>query len=103
MPRLGDKLADRQLAILDAASTLTTASAHRVRISLATLIGVLGTRGALHSEAGRPLLLFLLRQAALPVDEASLKPRRAVEATGPAETRDVSAKVRMHQSVVLSN
>ena len=61
--RLGDQLNGRQDRLLLAVSHLLAVPSYRVRLALAQLIGALATRGYLAGEAGRPLLLFLMRQA----------------------------------------
>ena len=68
--RLSSWMDTRHVAIIAAIGGLLPAGPHRVRLSIVQLIGALGTRGALHGEGGRPLLMFLLRQAALNDDDA---------------------------------
>lgn len=87
------------LASIGALLPTSAASSHRVRLSIAQLVGALGTRGALLTEGGRPLLTFLLKQAALAdpePEEASggggARLRLSPEAFGTMEVKRVSSK-----------
>ena len=65
-----------------------------MRLAIVQLVGALGTRGFLQS-GGRPLLMFLLRQAALTDEDgnAATAARRASHETyGAGETREASSK-----------
>ena len=91
--RLGTTLDTARVhAILSAAVGLVSAPSFRVRLSMTQLIGALATRGYLCSEVGSPLLLFLIRQAAVPAEDALEGRRRSGETVGALETRSVAAK-----------
>ena len=88
--RLGDALDGPRVAtILSAAVGLLSAPAYRVRLSITQLIGALATRGYLLGEGGLPLLLFLIRQAAVAPEETDLSRRRSAETVGALETKEV--------------
>ena len=91
--RLGATLDTARVhAILSAVVGLVSAPSFRVRLSMTQLIGALATRGYLRSEVGTPLLLFLIRQAAVPAEDALEGRRRTGETVGALETRSVAAK-----------
>ena len=65
VPRLGaERLAGQQTAaLLSAVAALLPTAPPRTRLAVVPLVGALGSQGLLEGEAGRPLLLFLLKQA----------------------------------------
>ena len=68
--RLSASFEGRGAAVLTAINgLLPAAAAYKVRLAVVQLIGALGTRNFLQGDGGRPLLMFLLRQAALSHDE----------------------------------
>ena len=98
--RLHERIDGRKTALLASIASLLPAGPHRVRLAIVQLVGALGTRGFLQSEGGRPLLMFLLRQAALTDEDgnAATAARRASHETyGAGETReDPRHKPRVH-------
>ena len=91
--RRAERLDGRGPALLAAVSSLLPCGPHRVRLAIVQLVGALGTRGFLLSEGGRPLLIFLLRQAALTDEDGSAaRARHGAETYGAGETREASTK-----------